>query len=191
MALETVRVTAVLPASPERVYAAWLDSEEHSRMTGARAVVDPAVGGQHSAWDGYISGRNVELEPARRIVQTWRSTDFPLGSGDSRLEVHLREADGGTEITVIHAQIPEGQGAQYEQGWNDHYFAPMRKYFTKQAARPATKKAGRKPKKTAPARAKAPARTRPSPRKAAARKPAPKTRKPSPKASKKPATRKK
>ena len=146
MALETVRVTAILPATPDRIYAAWLDSREHSKMTGGKAVVDPTVGGQHSAWDGYITGSNVELEPARRIVQTWRSTDFPLGSGDSRLEVHLREAEGGTEITIIHGEIPEGQGAQYEKGWSGHYLEPMRKYFAK-SARPATAK--KKPAKKA------------------------------------------
>src|SRR5580693_8875711 len=102
MGHETVRVTAVLPASADRIYAAWLDSREHSRMTGSVAVVDPAIGGEHSAWDGYIEGKNLELEPARRIVQTWRTSDFPLGHGDSRLEVHLLEVPGGTEITLIH-----------------------------------------------------------------------------------------
>jgi uncharacterized protein YndB with AHSA1/START domain len=131
MGHETVRVTAVLPASADRIYAAWLDSREHSRMTGSVAVVDPAIGGEHSAWDGYIEGKNLELEPARRIVQTWRTSDFPLGHGDSRLEVHLLEVAGGTEITLIHSEIPEGQGAKYEDGWQSQYLDPMRKYFSK------------------------------------------------------------
>lgn len=191
MALETVRVSAVLPASAERIYAAWLDSKEHSKMTGGTAVVDPAVGGEHSAWDGYITGLNVELEPARRIVQTWRTTDFPLGSGDSRLEVHLREAEGGTEVTLIHGQIPEGQGAKYEEGWQSHYLAPMRKYFAKQAAKPAAKKAGRKPSKAAPRPKKAGSRAKTSPRKAAARKPSRSASKATRKTGKKPPTRKK
>lgn len=146
MPLETVRVSAVLPATADRVYAAWVDSRGHTKMTGSKAIVDPTVGGEHSAWDGYITGRNIELEPARRIVQTWRTTDFPLGSGDSHLDVHLREVDGGTEITIFHAEIPEGQGAQYEQGWRDHYLEPMRKYFAKSAARPAAKKSAKKAK---------------------------------------------
>ena len=140
MPLETVRVSGVLPATPDRIYAAWLDSREHSKMTGSKAVVDPAIGGHHSAWDGYITGTNVELEPARRIVQTWRSTDFPLGSGDSHLDVHLRETPEGTEITIIHGEIPEGQGAQYEQGWREHYLEPMRKYFSKSGSKTAAKK---------------------------------------------------
>ncbi len=147
MALETVRVTAVLPASADRVYAAWLDSREHTRMTGSEAAVDPRVGGEHSAWDGYIEGRILELEPGRRIVQAWRTTDFPLGHTDSRLEVHLLDVEGGCEVTLVHAEIPEGQGAQYEQGWRDHYLEPMAKYFAK-SGKP--KAAGAKKSKAGP-----------------------------------------
>jgi uncharacterized protein YndB with AHSA1/START domain len=146
MALETVRLTAVLPATADRVYAAWLDSAEHSKMTGGNAAVDPNVGGEHSAWDGYASGRTLELEPGRRIVQSWRTTDFPLGAADSRLEVHLLDVDEGRcEITLIHSDIPEGQGAKYDGGWREHYLLPMQKYFGKPAkAKPAPKKAGKK-----------------------------------------------
>jgi uncharacterized protein YndB with AHSA1/START domain len=147
MPLETVRLTAVLPASADRIYAAWLDSGEHSRMTGGKAIVDPSVGGEHSEWDGYIEGKTLELEPGRRIVQSWRSSDFPLAAGDSRLEVHLLDVPGGCEVTIIHSEIPEGQGAQYEAGWRDHYLQPMLKYFGK----PAKKKAApKKPKRAAP-----------------------------------------
>jgi uncharacterized protein YndB with AHSA1/START domain len=148
MALETVRISAVIPASADRVYAAWLDSDEHSRMTGGKASVDPRVDGEHSAWDGYVHGKTLELEPGRRIVQSWRSTDFPLGHGDSRLEVHLLEVAGGTEVTLIHTGIPEGQGVKYGSGWVDHYLTPMTKYFAKSgkafARKGASKKASRK-----------------------------------------------
>jgi uncharacterized protein YndB with AHSA1/START domain len=156
MPLETVRLTAVLPATADRVYAAWLDSSEHMRMTGGKASVDPQVGGEHSAWDGYITGKTLELEPGRRIVQSWRTTDFPLGAADSRLEVHLLDVgEGSCEITIIHTEIPEGQGAKYESGWQGHYLEPMQKYFGKPArAKPAAKKAGKKkpPAKKAPAK---------------------------------------
>jgi uncharacterized protein YndB with AHSA1/START domain len=154
MPLETVRLTAVLPASADRIYAAWLDSGEHTRMTGGKASVDPRVGGEHSAWDGYIEGKILELEPGRRVVQSWRSSDFPLAAGDSRLEVHLLDVPGGCEITIIHTEIPEGQGAQYESGWRDHYLEPMLKYFGKSKPKPKPKKATRPKKKAAKKKAK-------------------------------------
>ena len=37
------KLTCNLPAEPETVYAAWLDSKAHGEMTGAAATVAAAV----------------------------------------------------------------------------------------------------------------------------------------------------
>ncbi|HTA18991.1 MAG TPA: SRPBCC domain-containing protein, partial [Polyangia bacterium] len=75
----------MIPARPERIYSAWMSSAEHTAFTGDKAVVDPLIGGVYSTFDGYSSGRTVDLQPGRRIVQTWRAEDFPVGSPDSRV----------------------------------------------------------------------------------------------------------
>ncbi|HVY44397.1 MAG TPA: SRPBCC domain-containing protein [Minicystis sp.] len=129
MSKETITVTAVLPASPGEVYDAWLDSATHSKMTGGAASIDPRVGGRHAAWDGYIQGTNLELMPGLRIVQSWRSSDFPADADDSRIVVLLAPDAGGTRVTIHHSEIPAGQGQNYEAGWQDHYFRPMAEYF--------------------------------------------------------------
>ena len=126
---ESIKLSATLGASPQRVYETWLSSKEHSAFTASKALIDPKVGGRFSAWDDYISGTTVALEPYRRIVQKWRTTEFPTNAPDSRLEVLLEEAGGGTRITLVHNEIPEGQGQQYKDGWRDFYFKPMKKYF--------------------------------------------------------------
>lgn len=122
---------AVLPATPEEVYAAWMSSEGHTAMTGAEAHVDPRAGGEYDAWDGYITGRTVELEPGRRIVQTWRTSEFADSDRDSQVEVLLEPIAEGTRLTLRHADVPDGQ-LQYEQGgWQESYFEPMREYFAR------------------------------------------------------------
>ncbi len=131
--LDSIQISTVMPASPERIYKAWLSSKEHSAFTGGKATVDPKVGGRHTAWDDYIEGVTLELVPYRRIVQSWRSTEFPADAADSRLEVLLEKVKGGTQITLNHSDIPEGQGAKYESGWAESYFDPMRAYFSKKA----------------------------------------------------------
>jgi len=80
-------LTALLPATPEAVYDAWLSSEGHSKMTGGSAQIDPVVGGDFVAWDGYITGTTLELDRPRRIVQTWRTTNFTDEDEDSTIEV--------------------------------------------------------------------------------------------------------
>jgi uncharacterized protein YndB with AHSA1/START domain len=129
MATEAIEVSGVVHATPERVYQALLDSTEHTAITGAPATVEASVGGRFSAFDGVISGSTLDLEPARRIVQSWRSGDFPFGSEDSRLEIVLEPIESGTRITFMHSEIPEGQATHLEEGWRERYLEPMSRYF--------------------------------------------------------------
>lgn len=127
---DSFEISDLMPASPRRVYEAWLDSKAHTEMTGGAARVNPRKGGKFSAWDGYITGKNLELEPGRRILQAWRTSEFPQGSPDSRLEVLLEPAKGGARITLRHTEIPDGQGGSYLEGWKAYYFEPMKRYFS-------------------------------------------------------------
>ena len=129
MATESIQVSGVIHATPESIYNAWLDSNEHSSFTGGKATVEPSIGGRFTAWDGYIQGTNLELNPGRRIVQSWRTTEFPSGSPDSRLEVLFEAAGDGTRVTLNHTEIPPGQATRYEQGWREHHLDPMARYF--------------------------------------------------------------
>lgn len=123
-------ISTVIPAKPEEVYKAWLDSKGHSKMTGSKAKVSDKVGGSFEAWDGYISGSNLELKPGKKIVQTWRTSEFAESEEDSRLEITLAPAKGGTRLTLRHSNLP-AHGEQYRQGWVDSYFDPMKEYFAK------------------------------------------------------------
>ena len=118
-----------IAAKPAEIYEAWLSSEGHSAMTGSPAKVDGKVGGQFSAWDGYIFGKTLELTTDQRIVQTWRTTEFPDDAADSHLEVLLAAVPEGTKITLTHSDMPEDQVDSYRQGWKDFYFKPMKAYF--------------------------------------------------------------
>jgi activator of HSP90 ATPase len=131
-------VSAKVNASPKEVYDAWLDTKKHGEMTGSTAFVTPGVGGKFSAWDGYIEGTTLELKPNNRIVQAWRSSDFPAGAPDSRVEITFEQADAGTKVTITHTNIPDGQGPEFKDGWDEFYFQPMKAYFKK--AKPAAAK---------------------------------------------------
>jgi activator of HSP90 ATPase len=100
-------------------------------MTVSAARVSGKVGGKFTTWDGYISGRTLELEPDQRIVQAWRTTEFPDDAPDSYLEVSLEKDKGGTKVSLTHTGLPPGTEASYKQGWKDFYFTPMKAYFGK------------------------------------------------------------
>ena len=128
--MESFTLTVTLPGNPKDIFDAWLSSEGHTQMTGSPAEVDTEIGGEFKAWDGYIRGKTLKTEPHQRIIQAWRTSEFPEDSSDSHVEILLEEVADGTKITLIHTEIPDDQGDGYQQGWEDSYFTPMRAYFS-------------------------------------------------------------
>lgn len=130
--MEKIRISAVIPAPPKKIYEAWLDSKEHTAMTGAKAKASGKINGKFTAWDGYISGTNLDLKPNKKIVQLWRTAEFAEDALDSVLEVNFAPKAGGKcTVTFVHINIPNGDGPKYKQGWKDFYFTPMKQYFSK------------------------------------------------------------
>ena len=110
-------LSTVIPASPAEIYQAWLDSILHAEMTGGEANMSDQVGADVSAWDGYIIGRNLELVPGERIVQSWRTTEFDDAFEDSIVTILLRETEEGTLLTLEHSNVPEAHRGYEEGGW--------------------------------------------------------------------------
>jgi uncharacterized protein YndB with AHSA1/START domain len=126
---ETLHLETTLLASPERVYAAWVDGGEHSEFTGGEAIIDAREGGKHSAWSGYIEGRFVTLDPGKKLVMSWRTTEFDESDPDSLVEIRFAPDGGGTRLELDHTELPPGGAHKYTTGWREFYFVPMRKYF--------------------------------------------------------------
>ena len=57
-------VSELISSSPEVIYAAWFDSEQHSKMTGSPAEVSAKVGHEFGAWmDRYVFQPHASLFP--------------------------------------------------------------------------------------------------------------------------------
>jgi uncharacterized protein YndB with AHSA1/START domain len=124
-------VSDVIPASPKQIYDAWLSSQGHERITGGQpARISAQEGADFTVWDGYITGRNLRLEPDRLIVQSWRTTQFTKTDPDSQIEVLLAPVQGGTRVTVHHTNVPDGHLSYRDGGWQDNYFDTMKAHFT-------------------------------------------------------------
>ena len=124
-------VADVIPATPQQIYDAWLDSRGHAHITGGQpAQISDKPGASFTVWNGYISGRNIALEPHRRIVQAWRTTKFTADDPDSQTEVLLEPVGGGTKVTVHHTNVPDGHTSYRDGGWQRSYFDTMKKHFS-------------------------------------------------------------
>ena len=99
---EPIRQEVVLPATPGRIYSAYMDSAEHEAFTNnGPASISDDVGGAFSCHGGAISGRNVELVAGKRIVQAWRVASWPAGVY-SLVRIDLEPAGTQTRVKLTH-----------------------------------------------------------------------------------------
>jgi activator of HSP90 ATPase len=127
--VKTVTQKIVVPAEPADVFKAFVNARVHAAFTGAAATGSARVGGRFTAWDGYIMGVHRELVPARRLVQEWKTTEWPDGAEPSTVEFSFKPVKGGTEIRLVHSNVPAEQADSYRQGWIDYYWEPLKAYF--------------------------------------------------------------
>ena len=129
----TIKQNVIIPnATPKQVYDAYTDPKKHSEFTDSKATGKPSVGSKFSTWDGYIFGKYLELEDGKRVVQSWATTDWEEGYPDSRLELTFRAVPEGTEIVMVHSNVPKVQAVEVEQGWMEFYWNPLKEYFSAQ-----------------------------------------------------------
>jgi len=128
--METIDLSTHFSISAEKLYKAWLDPVHHPAMSfGTEAEIDPRVGGVHRAGDGYISGVFEDLVPGKKIVMSWRTTEFAADQADSRVELRFEAAPEGSVLHLLHTGLPDDQVETYRHGWQEFYFEPMKRYF--------------------------------------------------------------
>lgn len=114
-------------APPTRVYDVLTSGEEFASMTGgAPAELDGTTGAAFSCFGGMITGRNLECEPGVRLVQAWRAANWDPGVY-SVVRFELADADGSTRLHLDHAGFPDGQDEHLGAGWEENYWAPLRR----------------------------------------------------------------
>jgi activator of HSP90 ATPase len=107
-----------------------MNPRKHSKFIGAKANISRKVGGKFSVYGKYIQGINLELVPAKRIVQAWRGSDWPKGHY-SIATFSLKRIKGGTRLVFTQVGVPDREYKGINQGWRDHYWKPMKEILEK------------------------------------------------------------
>jgi uncharacterized protein YndB with AHSA1/START domain len=114
-----------IQASPETVFAFFVDPDRVTRWKGKSAQLDPRPGGIYrvTIGQGVAVGEFVELDPPRKVVFTWGwEGNETVPPGSSTVEVTLTPDGDATVLRLVHRDLPEGEGAGHEEGWN--HFLP-------------------------------------------------------------------
>lgn len=133
MKTKTIKQTVDFTASPRNVFEALMDSKKHSTFTGAKASISREIGGRVMAYDGYIQGTNLEIEPYSKIVQAWYASE-PDWPNDhlSRVSFVFEETKSGTRLHFTHFEVPEKCFESLSKGWKEHYWDKMKKMLEKE-----------------------------------------------------------
>lgn len=105
--------------------AADLLTAPHAKVT----VVSSRAGGAFTLFGGYITGRNLELVPGKRLVQAWRAGGWDAGEY-SVVRFDLRSEPRGCRILFDHRGFPASQGKSLAYGWRVHYWDPLSKFLS-------------------------------------------------------------
>ncbi|HEV8324994.1 MAG TPA: SRPBCC domain-containing protein [Myxococcota bacterium] len=129
---KTIVQKVKLAAKPAALYALYVDEKKHSAATGAAARIPAKAGAAFTAWDGYIAGTTLHLDPGKMVVQTWRAADWKKSDRDSVLSLWFAPAaGGGGEVTMVHANVPDAHHKALAQGWIENYWKPWKAYLKK------------------------------------------------------------
>lgn len=116
----------IIPATPEDVFAALTNTFTIELWTGYKAIMDDQPGTEFSLWDGDITGRNLEVIKDKKLVQEWYFGDQVE---KSLVTIKLFENKKGTQVELIHTNIPDEDYENITEGWINYYFGAIKEFF--------------------------------------------------------------
>jgi uncharacterized protein YndB with AHSA1/START domain len=116
----------ILSASPMDVYHALTNPNTIHLWSGEEATMSVEAGSEFSLWEGSITGKNLEFEEGKKIVQQWY---FGEQEEPSIVTIRLHEHKDGTSAELRHTNIPDEDYEDLIEGWNNLYFGALISFY--------------------------------------------------------------
>jgi uncharacterized protein YndB with AHSA1/START domain len=115
-----------ISATPDEIYMALTNPITMELWTGEVVEMSTEPGSEFSMWEGSITGKNLEFEPGKKIVQQWY---FDGQSDNSIVTIKLHADKGGSSVELRHTNIPDADFDDMVDGWNNSYFGALIEFF--------------------------------------------------------------
>jgi uncharacterized protein YndB with AHSA1/START domain/DNA-binding transcriptional ArsR family regulator len=112
-----------IKTTPERLWHAITDTEMRRKYSFGAVVTSDWTQGSRFEGRGHgnliFEGENLEVDPPRRLVQSFRALwgEDVKGEGTSRVTWEIEPVGDSCRLTVIHDQLREGANNQLYGGW--------------------------------------------------------------------------
>ncbi len=124
--MKTFKKYILLPAPPEEVYLGLTKAQSIQLWTGAEVEFTEEVDTEFSFWDGDIVGKNLELEPGKKIVQQWY---FGEENEPSIVTIKLHPDKKGTSLEFVQTNIPDEDFEEFTEGIKEYYLGGLADFF--------------------------------------------------------------
>lgn len=116
----------IIPATESDIYSAITNPLTIQLWTGEEAVMSVEPDSEFSMWDGSITGKNLEFEENRKVVQEWYFGDQ---EEPSVVTIKLHPHKQGTSVELRHTNIPDDDYDNIVEGWNENYFGSLQDFY--------------------------------------------------------------
>ncbi|KAK9290392.1 hypothetical protein L1049_008561 [Liquidambar formosana] len=133
---KTITLTEKFSCRAKDLFEIMMDENRWKGFTQSNARISKEVGGEFTIFDGSVTGRNVELQEGKLIVQKWRFGNWADGLF-SMVRITFDEPEPGvTVVKMTQTDVPEedryGNATvveNTERGWRDLIFHKIRAVF--------------------------------------------------------------
>ena len=122
--MKQIDQTYSIKAPIDKVWQALTDAKLGEQWGAGPAAFDLKEGGEFSYWGGDIHGTNTKIVANKLLEQDWYGEDRPEHC--YKVSFELNEVGGATTVHLIHADVPDEEAEDFEEGWKDFYFDPIK-----------------------------------------------------------------
>lgn len=95
-------------------------------MSDEYVKVDLKIGGRYSFFGGETTGKFIEIEKPIILEYSWRQSTWPKDWKDSIVRWELKAGRGGTQVHLIHRDLPNKEEQDsHDEGWDIYWLEPM------------------------------------------------------------------
>jgi len=128
--MKHIHQTYTIKAPVSKVWQALTDAARIEQWGAGPAQMNPTEGGEFSLWDGDIHGTNTKVVPDTLLEQDWYGHDNPERC--YKVTYTLKAVDGNTTaVALVQADVPDDEAQDFEDGWRDYYFDPIKELLEK------------------------------------------------------------
>ncbi len=130
MKTRNIHQEVLINAPVKEVYSMLMNPGKHAKLSGHKATVSSRGGSKFSVWGGGLHGFTLIAVPNKKIVQAWRSEEWP----DHHYTVAsytFQSVGKGTRLVFDQYGVPAVSYRSISTGWKKYYWKPMKKLLEK------------------------------------------------------------